>query len=162
MSAPPAQNVAKPSPVPGPSTVTASPPPDSSSASSPTRMLIGSTVDDPVTNTSPLGELDLAAGRRVLAPPCPSARSPSGAAVVSAPSAAVGLGAASGRGRRAAPASVVAVLVVVAAARGEDEDPASATAVHGAGVEVFTLSKLHSFTPSDRGSRSVHELRRGR
>ena len=53
MSAPPVQNVAKPSPVPGPSTVTARPPPDISLASSPTRMLIGSTVEDPVTNTSP-------------------------------------------------------------------------------------------------------------
>ncbi len=86
-SAPPSQNVAKPSPVPGPSTVTARPPPDISLASSPTRMLIGSTVDEPVTKTSP------SASSR--SPPPPAAVPPvvvsvappvvAGAPVVSAP-----------------------------------------------------------------------------
>ena len=55
MSASPAQNFLKPSPVPGPSTVTARPPSDLVSASSLTSTEIGSTVDEPVTNTSPSG-----------------------------------------------------------------------------------------------------------
>ena len=52
-SASPAQNFLKPSPVPGPSTVTANWPSVFESASSLTSTAIGSTVDEPVTNTSP-------------------------------------------------------------------------------------------------------------
>ena len=55
MSASPAQNLAKPSPVPGPSTETDTPGAMSAKAS-PTAIEIGSTVDDPVTTMSPLRE----------------------------------------------------------------------------------------------------------
>ena len=55
----PEQNFLKPSPVPGPSTATANAPPDNSSASSATRTEIGSTVEEPDTNTLPAGREEL-------------------------------------------------------------------------------------------------------
>src|SRR5436190_24041227 len=61
-SSPPAQNSAKPSPVPGPSTVAAIS--EQSRSFSPTAVEMGSTVEEPVTVSSPL----VSAGQSLLSP----------------------------------------------------------------------------------------------
>ena len=66
MSISPAQNLAKPSPVPGPSTTIATPGAMSAKAS-PAAIEIGSTVDEPDTEISPLSD-----ERSVDTPPAPA------------------------------------------------------------------------------------------
>jgi len=124
-SALPSQKIWKPSPVPGPSTVTLSSPPVSSSASSLTRTEIGSTVDEPVTKTVPPASsmaAPLSVGSDAVAVMVSAVSAGSVAGVVSAGSVAGLVGA----GSDAVAVSTALSVAVSAAVSDESESPQAA------------------------------------